>query len=153
MGRTRILAAVSRLSLPLLSELLEGWCDFTPVHTMQDALEHARRGGFDLVLIGQHFDGSRMPLLLEMLKFWSATRALPVVCCRMRPTVLPTASVRAARLVCEALGAEAFVDVLAVRNWAGRAAAAARLKTVLRRALQAHGHAPGAELHDGSRPP
>ena len=136
MGRPRILAAVSRPSLPLLSELLEGWCEFTPVHTMQDALEHARRGGFDIVLVGQHFDGSRMPMLLEMLKFWSATRALPVVCCRMRPTVLPHASVRAARVVCEALGAEAFVDVLALRTWAGRAAATARLKNVLRRALQ-----------------
>lgn len=144
MGRTRILAAVSRPSLPLLSELLEGWCELTAVHTLQDALLHARRGAADVVVVGLHFDDSRMPTLLEMLKFQPATRALPVVCCRLRPTVLPSATVRAARVVCDALGAEAFVDVLALRTWAGKAAAAARLKRVLQRAQQAHAAAAAA---------
>ena len=138
MGRTRILAAVSRPSLPLLSELLDGWCELMPVYTMRDALLHAQRAEADVVLAGLHFDGSRMPMLLEMLKFQPATRALPVVCCRLRPTVLPKASVRAARVVCDALGAEAFVDVLALRTWTGRAVAAARLRGALQRARRAH---------------
>jgi hypothetical protein len=132
MGRPKILAAVSRASLPLVTELLT-WCELIPVFTLRDALMRARCGGIDAIVVGLHFDSSRMPVLLEALKSDPETRKIPVVCCRLRPTMLPRATVRAARVVCEALGAEAFIDVYALHHWAGRAAAAARLRSVLPR--------------------
>jgi hypothetical protein len=132
MGRPRILAAVSPASLPLLTELLPRY-EVLPVFSLPDALMRARRGGIDAVVIGLHFDGSRMPVLLEALKSDPATSEIPVVCCRLRPTLLPGATLRAARVVCDVLGAEAFIDLLALRNWAGRVAAAARLTSALER--------------------
>lgn len=139
MGRPRILAAVSGSSLPLLRELLGGCCQLIPALAMREALQRVKRGDIAAVVIGLHFDDSRMPLLLEALKSDPITRRIPVVCCQLRPTVLPNATVRAARAVCDALGAEEFVDVLALHNWAGKAAAAARLKFVLQRARRRRG--------------
>jgi hypothetical protein len=138
MGRASILAAVSSSSLPLLRELLP-WGGLFPVFTLRDALERARSGEIDAVLIGLHFDGSRMPLLLEALKSDPATRGIPVVCCQLQPTILPDATLRAARVLCDALGAEEFVDLLALHDWAGQAAAAARLKFLLQRARRRRG--------------
>jgi hypothetical protein len=134
MGRPRVLAAVSRHSLPLLTELLGGWCELTPAFTIRDALAHAKRGEIEAVVIGLHFDGSRMPVLLEALRTDPATRDVPVVCCRLRPTML-LQTMRAARLVCEALDAAAFVDVFELRSRAGTAVAAVRVRSELRRAL------------------
>jgi hypothetical protein len=137
MGRPRILAAVSSPSLPVLAELLGGWCELIPALAMRDALERAKCGDIAAVVIGLHFDHSQMPLLLEALKRDAATRDIPVVCCRLRPTLLPHATVRSARAVCDALRAEAFVDVLELYDRAGAMVAGARLRAVLRREQQA----------------
>ena len=135
MARPRILAAVSGPSLPVLTDLLGGWCEVIPSLAMRDALERAKRGQIAAVVIGMHFDGSQMPILLEALKSDPATRNIPVVCCRLRPTLLSSATLHAANMLCAALGAEAFLDLLTRRERAGRAAAAAELRIVLRRAL------------------
>ena len=137
MGRPRILAAVSSSSLPLLRELLGGWCDLIPALAMRSALQRAKRGDIAAVVIGLHFDDSQMPLLLEALKSDAGTRDIPVVCCRLRPTLLPHATVRSARAVCDALRAAAFVDVLELCDRAGPMAAGVRLRGVLRRVQQA----------------
>lgn len=62
MGRPRILAAVSGPSLPLLRELLGGWCDLIPALAMRAALQRAKRGDIAAVVLGLHFDDSQMPL-------------------------------------------------------------------------------------------
>jgi hypothetical protein len=47
--------------------------------------------------------------------------------------MLPHASLRAVRQVCDALGAEAFVDVLEIQQREGAEAAAERLRCALQR--------------------
>jgi hypothetical protein len=81
-----------------------------------------------------HFDDSRLPALVEAVKHDPSTRAVPIVCCRFLPSLLRPAALRATRQVCEALGAEAFIDVLALRRRRGEATAARYLRGILLRA-------------------
>jgi hypothetical protein len=129
-----VLVAVSRRSRALTMEMLGDAFRVLPVSTVHEALELARLGKADVVLAGLHFDGSRMPMLLEAMKADPATRAIPVVCCRFLPTVLSDSVLRAARQVCDALGAAAFVDVVELRTMGGIEAAGERVRAELRRA-------------------
>jgi CheY-like chemotaxis protein len=55
------------------------------VHTLAAALKALAGEDFDLVLIGLHFDDSRMFDLLREVRAGSRNGAVPIVCFRTRP--------------------------------------------------------------------
>jgi hypothetical protein len=134
MERPVLLVAVSPRAMPLVHELLAEDFELVPVRNFEEALERLARGDIDGILAGLHFDGSRMPKLLDAVKADPSTREIPFVCCRLLPTLLLQASLRAARQVCEVLGADEFVDVLDIEQREGIAAARERLRNALQRA-------------------
>lgn len=133
MERPTILVAVAPEALDPVRELLGEEFELVPVRTLGEAHERLGRGRVDVILAGLHFDDSLMPTLLDTVKSDPATRDIPFICCRVLPTMLLQASLRAAKQVCDALGAE-FVDVLEIRNDCGPAAAAERLRSTVQRA-------------------
>ena len=135
MAQPVVLVAASPRGLAVARELLGDGFQLIAVHSVDAALGRLAQSGIDLVLVGLHFDDSSMPALVEALKSDPSTRAIPVVCCRFLPTLLRRASLLAARHVCEALGAEAFIDVVDLEQKEGRPAAARRLREVVRQAL------------------
>jgi hypothetical protein len=133
MERPAVLVAVAPAALGVVRELLGEEFDLVPVRTLGEALERLARGGIDVILGGLHFDDSLMPILLDAVKAHPATRDIPFVCCRLLPSMLPRTSLRAVRQVCDALGAEAFVDVLEIQQREGAKAAAECLRCALHR--------------------
>lgn len=134
MERPVLLAAVSPRAIELVRQLLAEDFELVPVHTLDEALQRLARGDIDGILAGLHFDGSLMPTLLDAVKSDPATREIPFICCRLLPTLLLQASLRAAREVCDALGADEFIDVLDIDRCEGAAAARERLRASLLRA-------------------
>jgi hypothetical protein len=130
-----VLVAASPRGLAVARELLGDEFQLIAVHSVDAALGRLAQGGIDLVLAGLHFDDSSMPALVEAVKNDPSTRAIPVVCCRFLPTLLRRASLLATRHVCEALGAEAFIDVLELEQKEGQPAAARHLRDVVWQAL------------------
>jgi response regulator RpfG family c-di-GMP phosphodiesterase len=128
-----VLVAASPGGLAVARELLGEEFQLVAVHSASDALRRLAQGGIDLVLAGLHFDDSSMAALVDAVKKDPSTRAIPVVCCRFLPSMLPQASLLAVRQVCDALGAEAFVDVLEIQQREGAKAAAERLRFALQR--------------------
>jgi hypothetical protein len=116
-------------------ELLGDELELVAAHSLEAALHRLAQGGIDLVLAGLHFDDSRMPGLVDAVKKDPSTRAVPIVCCRLLPSLLRPAALRATRQVCEALGTEGFIDVLALKRRRGQATAARYLRGILLRAL------------------
>lgn len=135
MERPVILVAVAPRAVGIVRERLGEDFELVPERTLDEALQRLARGDIDGILAGLHFDGSMMPKLLDAVKADPATREIPFVCCRLLPTLLLQASLRAARQVCEALGADDFVDALEVEHREGAAAARERLRYALQRAL------------------
>ena len=81
------------------------------VHTLAAALKTLAGEDFDLVLVGLHFDDSRMFDLVRALRAGSRNRAVPVVCFRMRPFAFAAISMQVIELAVKALGAQAFADL------------------------------------------
>lgn len=141
MERPVLLVAVSPRAMELVRELLAADFELVPVRTVEEALQRLARGGIGGILAGLHFDGSRMPKLLDAVKAVPSMRQIPFVCCRLLPTLLTQASLRATRQVCEALGADDFVDALAIEQREGIAAARERLRGALQRVVRYPGNA------------
>ena len=81
------------------------------VHTLGAALTALAAEDFDLVLIGMHFDDSRMFDLLRDMRAGSRNHAVPVLCCRMRPLAFSALSTNVIEVTVKALGAGAFADL------------------------------------------
>jgi len=81
------------------------------VHTLAAALKALAGEDFDLVLIGMHFDDSRMFDLLREVRAGSRNGAVPVVCYRMRPLAFMALSTQVIEVTVKALGALSFVDL------------------------------------------
>ena len=81
------------------------------VHTVAVALKALAQHDFDLVLIGMHFDDSRMFDLLAEMRAGSRNRDVPVLCYRLRPLAFALPGTEALKAAVEALGARAFVDL------------------------------------------
>jgi hypothetical protein len=82
------------------------------VHTLAAALAALGGDDFDLVLIGLHFDDSRMFDLVREVRSGSRNRAVPIVCWRMRPFAFPI-SMQVIEVTVKALGAQSFADLAA----------------------------------------
>ena len=81
------------------------------VHTLAAALKALAGQDFDLVLIGMHFDDSRMFDLLREVRAGSRNGAVPVVCYRMRPLAFMALSTQVIEVTVKALGALSFIDL------------------------------------------
>jgi hypothetical protein len=81
------------------------------VHTLVAALKALAADDYDLVLIGVHFDDSRMFDLLREVRVGSRNRAVPIVCYRLRPLRFAALSTQVIEVTVKALGALSFTDL------------------------------------------
>ncbi len=81
----------------------------TFVHTLAEAVRALDRAAYDLIIIGVHFDESRMFDLPRLVRADERYQATPVVCVASRPfgSVI---SVESLEIATRALAANAFID-------------------------------------------
>lgn len=81
------------------------------VRTMPEAAVALRHDGFSLVIIGLHFDESRMFELLSYVRSLRAYKDAAVVCVQGLDIMLPEAAMRTVDMAVKVLGGTAFVDL------------------------------------------
>jgi CheY-like chemotaxis protein len=81
------------------------------VRTMREAISALRRDGFDLILIGLHFDESRMIELLSHVRGLEKYRDAPVICVQGIEVNLPESVLKSIDMAVKALGGTAFLDL------------------------------------------
>lgn len=93
-----------------IQECLPGHdCKF--VTTMAEAVAALRHDGFRMIVIGLHFDESRMFELLTHARSLPAYEDAAVVCVQGQDIPLPEAAMRTIDMAVKALGGTAFVDL------------------------------------------
>jgi hypothetical protein len=112
--KARILAACARQAYTRLFAILSD-CELALVSTLADADAALKAGGFNLVMIGLHFDESRMFELLHDVRADAKYERVPVVC--FRGIIASDGDVdftlEAVQAACKAMGANAFFDLMA----------------------------------------
>jgi DNA-binding NtrC family response regulator len=108
----RVLVAEVPQFEPRLAAVMGGYRPLF-VHTIRDALKALAEHEFALVLIGMHFDDSRMFDLLREVRAGGRNREVPVLCYRLRPLAFSALGTEALEAAVEALGGRAFVDLSA----------------------------------------
>jgi SpoU rRNA methylase family enzyme len=81
------------------------------VRTLGDAIRALRANGYQLVVIGMHFDESRMFELLQYTKAMPAYKDVPVICVQCLEMGLAEAVLKNMDDAVKALGGTAFVDL------------------------------------------
>jgi len=81
------------------------------VRSMREAGAALRQDGFSLVVIGLHFDESRMFELLTYVRSLPAYKDAAVVCVQGLDIMLPEAAMHTVDMAVKALGGTAFVDL------------------------------------------
>jgi CheY-like chemotaxis protein len=85
--------------------------NLTFVRTMREAISALRRDGFGLILIGLHFDESRMIELLSYVRGLDKYRDAPVICVQGIEVNLPESVLKSIDVAVKALGGTAFLDL------------------------------------------
>jgi len=85
--------------------------ELTFVRTMREAIFALRRDGFGLIVIGLHFDESRMIELLSHVRGLEKYRDAPVICVQGIEVNLPGSVLRSIDVAVKALGGTAFLDL------------------------------------------
>ena len=85
--------------------------ELTFVRTMFEAMRALRHDGFHLVVIGLHFDESRMLELLQYVRGLPAYKEVPVICVQCLEVALADAVLKNMDDAVKALGGTAFVDL------------------------------------------
>src|SRR5260221_4739097 len=85
------------------------------VHTLAEAKRALARDDFALIIIGVHFDESRMFDLLRQVRADERYEATPVICVASQPFDAPI-SVESLAIATRALAADAFVDFARYRD-------------------------------------
>jgi CheY-like chemotaxis protein len=132
--KPQLLLANSPQACTVLAGILGDELTIVPAHTFADAARILGRDRIDVIVCGQHFEGSQMLRLLEHVKADERTRHIPFVCCRVLPTMLHEPALKAMREACEALGAVAYVDLARIRSTAGPEVAAVEFRDAVRAA-------------------
>jgi PleD family two-component response regulator len=83
--------------------------ELTFVRTIGEATRALERTGYDLVIIGVHFDESRMFDLLRQIRADERYQATPVVCVASQRFGTPV-SIESLEIATRALAANAFID-------------------------------------------
>ena len=81
------------------------------VRSMWEAASALRRDGFSQIVIGLHFDESRMFELLTYVRSLPVYKEAAVVCVQGLEMVMPDAVRRTVDMAVKALGGTAFVDL------------------------------------------
>jgi hypothetical protein len=81
------------------------------VRTMREALATLRHDSFSLVVIGVHFDESRMFELLTHVRSLSVYDDVPVVCVQGLRFIVPEPAMKTVDMAVKVLGGTAFVDL------------------------------------------
>ncbi len=110
-----------------LSTVLQGH-RLTFVRTMHEAERRLAAGEFALVIIGLHFDDSRMFDLLRHVRAPGRNQRVPVICLRGLSHRQAAISSESLKIACEALEGDAFVDFGA---YASEAAAEVALREIV----------------------
>jgi DNA-binding response OmpR family regulator len=93
-----------------LSAILSGY-DVVSVRTLEQAERAVDATRFDMVLVGVHFDESRMFDFLRHLQAKGTHGACPVACTRSYRFVSPAISVEGLEIAVRALGCKLFLDL------------------------------------------
>jgi hypothetical protein len=105
------------------------------VRTLLEAERRLAAEEFGLVIIGLHFDDSRM---FDLLRWARAQCAhIPFVCARIFPKDITRISIEGVSIAVTSLGAAGFIDVPALEAEHGHAEAAQRLRDTLLRQIVA----------------
>jgi len=81
------------------------------VRTFGEAMRELRRDGYQLIVIGMHFDESRMFDLLRYVRSGPAHKDVPVLCVQCQDVMLSEAVLKNMDDAVKALGGNAFVDL------------------------------------------
>jgi CheY-like chemotaxis protein len=131
-GKPAVLLADSPEACVVLAKILGGELALVPAHSFADAARILDHGKIDVIVCGQHFEGSQMFRFLEHVKADERTRHIPFICCRALPTKLREAALAAMREACEALGAVAYIDLPEIARKEGAEAAAVEFRDAVR---------------------
>ena len=93
-----------------LRECLPGH-DLSFVRTMDEAMRALRHRAFHLVVIGLHFDESRMFELLRYVRGLPAYKDVPVICVQGIEFLLSDSVLKNIDVAVKAMGGTAFVDL------------------------------------------
>ena len=120
----RVLVACTGSAQQVLARVFAGWAEWTPVYTLEAALQGLEAHP-DLIVCTLRFDDSRM---LELAAEVAHRGDVPWVCCRVGEGELPEPSVAAAMIAAENLGAIACVDLPRLARECGMDEAIARFR-------------------------
>jgi CheY-like chemotaxis protein len=135
-GKPAVLLADSPEACAILANILGNELALLPARTFADAVQVLGSDHVDIIVCGQHFEGSQMFRFLEHVKADERTRHIPFVCCRTLPTKLRETALAAMREACEALGAVAYVDIPGIAQKAGSEAAAIEFRDAVNAAVK-----------------
>lgn len=141
-AKPRALVADSEESFAVISRILGDELDLVPVHTVTEAVDLLQGSalvkgrGFDVIVCGQHFEGSQMLRFLEVVKAYKPTSRTPFICCRALPTRISDDGLAAMREACEALGALAYIDLPERERKQGAEAASVAFRDAVRAAVR-----------------
>ena len=102
-----------------LSAILAGH-DLSFVHTLDEAKATLAGRNFDLIVIGVHFDESRMFDLLRHVRWQERHRATPVVCVLTLDFARHAIAAEGLEIAVKALGGTAYLDLKAVGDGEAR---------------------------------
>jgi CheY-like chemotaxis protein len=140
--KPRALVADSEEAFAAISRILGDELDLVPVHTVTEAVDllqgsaMVKGRGFDVIVCGQHFEGSQMLRFLEVVKAYKPTSRTPFICCRALPTRISEGGLAAMREACEALGALAYIDLPDRERKQGVEAASVAFRDAVRAAVR-----------------
>jgi DNA-binding NtrC family response regulator len=106
----RILVADTPEGDRRISAILEGY-ELEFARTLADAQRAVERDSFVLVLVGVHFDDSRMFDLLRFLQAQGHPRGCAVVCMRSHHFASPAITIEGLQIAVKALGCNLFLDL------------------------------------------
>ena len=81
------------------------------VRTLGQAVRELRGDGYQLIVIGMHFDDSRMFELLRYVRSLPHHKDVPVVCVQCEEVMLSEAVLKNIEDAVKALGGNAFIDL------------------------------------------
>ena len=81
------------------------------VRTLGHAIRELRRDGYELIVIGMHFDESRMFELLRYVRSMPQHNDTPVICVQCQDLMLSEAVLKNMDDAVKALGGNAFIDL------------------------------------------
>jgi hypothetical protein len=110
MSQAKVLVADIPEADDKIRECLPGH-DLHFVRTFGEAIRELRKDGYQLIVIGMHFDESRMFELLRYVRSLPHHDHVPVICVQCEEVLLSDAILKNMEDAVKALGGTAFVDL------------------------------------------